>query len=106
MLFVLVICLLFIPTVYASDKNLVNIYMFYSNTCPHCASEKKLLNELEKKYDSIRIYKYEVSEDNNSKLLEDKTMAIMEVNEDLSLTAMISNQIDEFNEDNNEEIVK
>ena len=42
----------------------------------------------------------------NSKLLEDKTMAIMEVNEDLSLTAMISNQIDEFNEDNNEEIVK
>lgn len=42
----------------------------------------------------------------NSKLLEDKTMAIMEVNEDLSLTAMISNQIDEFNEDNNKEIVK
>ena len=70
-LFLLLVVILFIPSVYASEKNLVNIYLFYSNTCPHCASEKKLLNELENKYDNIRIYKYEVSEDNNSKLLEE-----------------------------------
>ena len=53
------------------EKNLVNIYLFYSDTCPHCANEKKLLSELEDKYDNIRIYKYEVGNSDNSKLLED-----------------------------------
>lgn len=51
------------------DKNLVNIYLFYSDSCPHCTSEKKVLNELEKQYDNIRIYKYEVSNSENAKLL-------------------------------------
>lgn len=70
-LFLLIVCLLFIPSVYGKEKNLVNIYLFYSDTCPHCANEKKLLNELEDKYDNIRIYKYEVGNSDNSKLLED-----------------------------------
>ena len=35
-----------ISLVYAdTDKNLVNIYFFYSDTCRHCASEEKLLDE-------------------------------------------------------------
>ena len=69
-LFLLILCILFIPSINASsDKNLVNIYLFYSDTCPHCASEKELLSELEDKYDNIRIYKYEVSTDNNMELL-------------------------------------
>ena len=54
-LFLLVVCFLFIPSVYGIEKYLVNIYLFYSDTCPHCASEKKLLNELEDKYDKIDI---------------------------------------------------
>ena len=66
-----IICLMFIPYVYGKEKNLVNIYLFYSDTCPHCASEKMLLNELEDKYDNIIIYKYEVSNSDNSKLLDD-----------------------------------
>ena len=70
-LFLLIVCLLFIPSVYGKEKNLVNIYLFYSDTCPHCANEKKLLSELEDKYDNIRIYKYEVGNSDNSKLLED-----------------------------------
>ena len=69
-LFVLVIyCILFIPSVKAIEKNLVNIYLFYYETCPHCTSEKELLNELENKYDNIRIYKYDVNTDNNMELL-------------------------------------
>jgi len=71
-LFVLVICILFIPTVYASkDKNLVNIYMFYSKTCPHCSAERELFDELEDKYDNIRVYKYEISKDGNAALYEE-----------------------------------
>ena len=70
-LFLLVVCFLFIPSVYGNEKNLVNIYLFYSDTCPHCANEKKLLSELEDTYDNIRIYKYEVGNSDNSKLLEE-----------------------------------
>ena len=58
-LLLFVLCILFIPSVYAeSSDNLVNIYLFYSDTCPHCSAEKKLLDELKEDYDNIRIYKY------------------------------------------------
>ena len=73
-LFLLVVYLSFISFVFADEKNLVNIYLFYSDTCPHCESEQKLLNELKNKYDNIRIYKYEVGNDENSKLLENIAM--------------------------------
>lgn len=69
-LFILIIGLLFIPRVFASiDKNLVNIYLFYSDDCYHCSLEKELLNKLEKKYDNIRVYKYEIDTYNNMELL-------------------------------------
>lgn len=72
---ILLLFLLFIVNisfVYADEtKNLVNIYLFYSDTCRHCASEEKLLNELDKKYDNIMIYRYEISKDDNSKKLEE-----------------------------------
>lgn len=38
----------------------------------------------------------------NHKMLEDKTIAIQEINEDLSLTGLINNQIEEFNEEEKE----
>jgi len=67
---ILLLCVINISYVYAdTDKNLVNIYLFYSDTCPHCASEIKLLNELADQYDNIEIYKYEISNDNNYELL-------------------------------------
>ena len=52
-----------------SEKNLVNIYLFHSYTCKHCKEEIKLLDELEKEYDNIKIYKYEVNENGNGELL-------------------------------------
>lgn len=73
-IFLLVVSLSFISFVFADEKNLVNIYLFYSDTCPHCESEQKLLNELKNKYDNIKIYKYEVGNDENSKLLENVAM--------------------------------
>ena len=67
----LVICLFsFCNVVNAvSEKNLVNIYLFHSYTCKHCKEEIKLLDELEKEYDNIRVYKYEVNENGNGELL-------------------------------------
>ena len=67
----LVICLFsFCNVVNAvSEKNLVNIYLFHSYTCKHCKEEIKLLDVLEKEYDNIKIYKYEVNENGNGELL-------------------------------------
>jgi len=74
-LFLIFICILFVPSVFADkDKNLVNIYLFYSDTCPHCAKEKELLSELQDEYDNIRIYKYEISNKDNSMLLDEVAM--------------------------------
>ena len=40
--------------------NVVNIYFFYGDGCPHCAREEKTLNLLENKYGKdIKIYRFE-----------------------------------------------
>ena len=71
-LFIIFLFMISFSFVYAdSDKNLVNIYLFYSDSCSHCASEKKLLNELIDKYDNVRLYKYEIGEQENSILLDE-----------------------------------
>lgn len=67
-LYSLLILLLFNNSIFASE-NTVNIYFFHSYTCPHCKSEEKLLEDLSITYDNINIYKYEISEDNNSEIL-------------------------------------
>lgn len=47
----------------AKEKNIVNLYLFYSSTCPHCQEEQEVLEELEKEYDNLVIYRYEVFTD-------------------------------------------
>lgn len=60
---------LFFPRVLAdTEKNLVNIHIFYSNTCPHCTKERKLLGDLKKEYKNLRVYEYETSLNDNNKL--------------------------------------
>lgn len=66
---IIVLLLVITTSVSASDKNLVNIYLFHSNTCSHCREAIRVLDELENKYDNIKVYKYEVSESENSALL-------------------------------------
>ena len=69
-LLILVLILINIKAVVADEeKNLVNIYLFHSNTCSHCKQERKVLKELEKKYSNIKIYSYEISDKDNLKLL-------------------------------------
>ncbi len=75
-LFIFIVFILNISLVYADDgKNLVNIYLFHSDTCPHCKEEIKYLDKLEKNYDNIRIYKYEINDSENAVLLE-KTLEL------------------------------
>ena len=65
-LFLVISIFIFNKNISAStNKNLVNIYFFHSNTCSHCKEESKYLEELENKYNNIRIYKYEISDKEN-----------------------------------------
>lgn len=47
-------------------KNLVNIYFFHSRDCSHCNNEIKFLDSLEEKYSNIKIYRYEIHENQNN----------------------------------------
>ena len=58
-----------IMVVNAEEKNLVNIYLFHSNTCPHCQEEITALNDLSQTFSNIKIYKYEISENGNFVLM-------------------------------------
>lgn len=53
----------------AEELNTVNMYVFYSKTCPHCANELKDLNKLKEKYNNLRVYTYEISLEETKKKL-------------------------------------
>ena len=61
--------IIFLPHVNAKEENIVNLYLFHSDTCRHCQEEIELLEELEEKHDNLRVYKYEISNKENSDLL-------------------------------------
>ena len=72
LLFALILILFGINTTYAdTEKNLVNIYLFHSNTCPHCKEEIKFLDTIKDDYDNVRIYMYEIGDEDNAKLLDE-----------------------------------
>lgn len=67
-LLIVIILSLALPASAKTNKNLVNIYFFHSKDCVHCNEEIKFLNSIEKKYDNIKIYRYEIhDEENNEK---------------------------------------
>lgn len=71
------------------ESDVVNIYLFYGSTCPHCAKEKEVLAKIEDKYkDKVKIYKYEVFEnkDNLKLMYEIKEMFDLPVTGGVPLT--------------------
>ena len=71
LMFIVSLPVVFADTDNSKKDNLVNIYLFYSDTCPHCAEEEKLLDELKDKYKNIKIYRYEIGNQENSILLDE-----------------------------------
>ena len=55
--------------VFAKDKE-VTLYLFHGDGCPHCEEEIEYLEGIEKKYDYLKVVKYEVwYNEENSELL-------------------------------------
>ncbi len=59
------LCLLLLPnSVSAEDP--VNVYFFYSATCPHCAKEKSFIEEVRKEYSNNVVFnEYEVNKESD-----------------------------------------
>jgi len=53
------------------DQEKIEIYFFYSATCPHCAKEKVFLAELDQKYSEVEIKKFGLFERKNIEFLKE-----------------------------------
>lgn len=78
-----ILCFLFlflwIPFVKAEEK--IDLYLFYGDGCPHCASEKEFLSTLETKYEELEIHLYEVWYDEENQSLLDTVKDAFQVTE-------------------------
>lgn len=56
----------------SAQTNPVNIYLFWGDGCPHCARAKPVLEEIDRQFDNVNLYKYEVYHNStNQKLLKE-----------------------------------
>jgi thiol-disulfide isomerase/thioredoxin len=58
--------LIFISSLACAQTNETIVYLFWSKTCPHCALEKPVLEQLEKQYPNLKVVYYEVSENKSN----------------------------------------
>ena len=65
----LTIALLFPMAINAEE---VNLYLFHSQDCTHCQSERKWLESIKDKYDNLNIYEYEITRNSDNSALLDK----------------------------------
>ena len=71
-LLVLGILFMLFPLSVSAEERVVNIHLFYGETCPHCAAEEKFLAEYLKDKDNVKLYTYEVwNSASNQKLLQE-----------------------------------
>ncbi len=63
--FILLISLTFLaplaPLAQAAEKGL-DVYFFYSKTCPHCAKQKPLMEYLDKQNQEVKVHSFEVTQ--------------------------------------------
>jgi len=61
--------ILFTPGMVFAQENKVNLYFFWSKSCPHCAKEKAFIETITSKYPNLVVHDYEVSLPENTSLL-------------------------------------
>ena len=69
--YIIVFLLLIFVPMSVQAKSKYNIYLFYGETCPHCADEEEFLDSYLGIYDNVELVKYEVwnSQDNRELLV-------------------------------------
>lgn len=67
---ILALSLLFIPNIISAEE--VNLYLFHSQDCSHCAAERQWLDSIKNEYDNLNIYEYEVTRNKENSELHEK----------------------------------
>lgn len=68
-LFFIIIAFFLWPKLSLAQNNTVNLHLFFSPGCPHCAAEKEFLEESQDKYPQLNIIMYDVGDNvENQKL--------------------------------------
>ena len=67
-IFVMLFLLVMLCPYMVKAENIVNIYLFYGDGCPHCAEEEQWLEGIKEKYNNVHVYMYETwyDEDNDA----------------------------------------
>lgn len=66
----IIFSLLFIPNVVSAEE--VNLYLFHSQDCSHCAAERKWLESIKDKYSYLNVHEYEVTRNKENSELHEK----------------------------------
>ena len=53
----LTVLMVIFPLSVKADERVVNIHLFYGETCPHCAAEEKFFDEYLKDKTNVKLYK-------------------------------------------------
>jgi len=103
-IFSLILFFSLIGGVSASD---VKLYLFHSESCPHCASERKFLNEIKDDYPNVEFVEYEVTMvEENMNLLKDVKEALEDYNNYVPYTVIGENSLSGFNENTKASILQ
>ncbi len=62
--------ILITPGLVSAEDGKVNLYFFWSKSCPHCAKEKAFIETISPKYPNLIVHDYEVSLSENTSLLQ------------------------------------
>lgn len=67
--YLLVLCMVLVIPSEVFALNEVNVYFFHKSTCDICQQEKVYLDALKLRYPNMRIYSYDINEENNYDLM-------------------------------------
>lgn len=65
-----IVCCLFLPKIILAQEKEVNLYFFWSGSCPHCAKEKAFIQKIAPDFPNLKFHDYEVSGGENIQLLQ------------------------------------
>ncbi len=64
------IFLLLSPVLAKAEESKINLYFFWSQSCPHCAREKEFIEKIKPVYPDLVVHSYEVGSAENVQLLQ------------------------------------
>lgn len=87
-----------LPSVVKAEEK-INLYLFYGEGCPHCASEKEFLQNMKTKYPRLEIHEYETwyNSENNT-LMERVKKAVGDTNNYVPYTVIGKSSFTGYNE--------